>query len=161
MILPPLVRQRIEARGAEVVSDGGQRKVSVARQRGVSDVARNKAAKIEVENVSHPGRVRNVDAGMYEAMKRAYLKVVPKTPPGSHWRKFETVWLPTCPKTYFRKEPKQVGGRKPFSSIWKRKVSLRARKPGQSVCTAYHPDSHASLEDSAIVLASEPSADRC
>lgn len=37
---------------------------------------------VEVENVLRPGRVRKVDAGMYEAMKRAYLKVVPADPPG-------------------------------------------------------------------------------
>jgi hypothetical protein len=38
--------------------------------------------KIEVENVNHPGQVRRVDADMYQAMKRAYLKTVPKTAPG-------------------------------------------------------------------------------
>lgn len=42
----------------------------------------NDTAKIEVENVNHPGKVRLVDADMYEAMKRAYLKTVPKTSPG-------------------------------------------------------------------------------
>ena len=38
--------------------------------------------KIEVENVNHPGQVRRVDADRYEAMKRAYLKVLPKASPG-------------------------------------------------------------------------------
>ena len=38
---------------------------------------------VEVENVNHPGSVRKVDARMYEAMRRAYLKVVPTDPPGS------------------------------------------------------------------------------
>ncbi len=42
----------------------------------------NKIEKVEVENVNHPGNVRRVDADMYEAMKRAYLKVLPKTSPG-------------------------------------------------------------------------------
>jgi hypothetical protein len=37
---------------------------------------------VEVENVNHPGSVRKVDARMYEAMRRAYLKVVPTDPPG-------------------------------------------------------------------------------
>ena len=45
-------------------------------------MAPNKTAKIEVENVNHPGQVRYVDADMYEAMKRAYLAVLPKTAPG-------------------------------------------------------------------------------
>ena len=38
--------------------------------------------RIEVENPNHPGRVRRVDAERYEAMKWAYLTVLPKTPPG-------------------------------------------------------------------------------
>jgi hypothetical protein len=37
---------------------------------------------IEVENVIRPGHVRLVNANMYEAMKRAYLKTLPKTSPG-------------------------------------------------------------------------------
>jgi hypothetical protein len=40
------------------------------------------AARIEVENVNHPGQRRRVDADMYQAMRRAYLGVVPKTAPG-------------------------------------------------------------------------------
>lgn len=38
--------------------------------------------KVNVENVNHPGSVRQVDANMYEDMKRAYLKVLPDTSPG-------------------------------------------------------------------------------
>jgi hypothetical protein len=38
--------------------------------------------KIEVENVNHPGRAKSVDASMYLAMKRAFLKILPKTSPG-------------------------------------------------------------------------------
>jgi len=38
--------------------------------------------KIELENVNHPGQVKRVDANMYEAMKRAFLKILPKTSPG-------------------------------------------------------------------------------
>ena len=37
---------------------------------------------IELENVNHPGQVKRVDAKMYEAMKRAFLKILPKTAPG-------------------------------------------------------------------------------
>ncbi|MGH8653970.1 MAG: DUF6958 family protein [Gammaproteobacteria bacterium] len=45
-------------------------------------MATNAAKTIEVENVNHPGQVKIIDADMYEAMKRAYLKILPKTLPG-------------------------------------------------------------------------------
>ena len=45
-------------------------------------MATNKSGKIAVENVNHPGQVTRVDADMYEAMKRTFLKVLPKTSPG-------------------------------------------------------------------------------
>ena len=38
--------------------------------------------KLELENVNHRGQVKRVDANMYEAMKRAFLKILPKTSPG-------------------------------------------------------------------------------
>jgi len=41
-----------------------------------------KPAKIAIENVIRPGKTYNVDAAKYEAMKRAYLKVLPKKAPG-------------------------------------------------------------------------------
>lgn len=41
-----------------------------------------KSAKVNVENVNHPGQSRSVDAAMYEAMKRAYLKILPRKAPG-------------------------------------------------------------------------------
>jgi hypothetical protein len=37
---------------------------------------------VEVENVNHPGQLKLVDAAMYDAMRRALLKILPKTPPG-------------------------------------------------------------------------------
>ena len=37
---------------------------------------------VEVENVNHPGQVKLVDAAMYGAMRRALLKILPKTSPG-------------------------------------------------------------------------------
>lgn len=45
-------------------------------------MATTKTKKIDVENVNHPGVVSQVDAVMYDAMKRAYLKILPKTSPG-------------------------------------------------------------------------------
>ena len=41
-----------------------------------------RSEKIELENVNHPGQVKLVDASMYLAMKRAFLKILPKTTPG-------------------------------------------------------------------------------
>lgn len=41
-----------------------------------------KSEKIEIENVNHPGQVSRVDPAVYEAMKRAILKVLPKASPG-------------------------------------------------------------------------------
>jgi len=45
-------------------------------------MATSKAKSIEIENVNHPGSVRRVDANMYRAMKRAFLKILPKSSPG-------------------------------------------------------------------------------
>lgn len=42
-----------------------------------------KSATVAVENVNHPGQVQHLDAGKYNAMKRAVLKVLPRTSPGS------------------------------------------------------------------------------
>lgn len=41
-----------------------------------------KTARIAVENANHPGRVRHVDKDMYDAMRRAFLSVLPKTSRG-------------------------------------------------------------------------------
>lgn len=45
-------------------------------------MATTKTKKIDVENVNHPGVTSQVDADMYDAVKRAYLKILPKTSPG-------------------------------------------------------------------------------
>ena len=45
-------------------------------------MATTKTKKIDVENVNHPGVVSQVDKDMYDARKRAYLKILPKTSPG-------------------------------------------------------------------------------
>jgi hypothetical protein len=41
-----------------------------------------RSEKVKLENINHPGQVRLVDAGMYGAMKRAFLTILPKTSPG-------------------------------------------------------------------------------
>jgi hypothetical protein len=54
---------------------------SVARRR-ISGRVSTKTEKIEMENVNDPRDSKTVDADMYEAMKRAFLKVFPKPSPG-------------------------------------------------------------------------------
>lgn len=45
-------------------------------------MAKMRTEKIEMRNVNHPGKVTRVDADMYNAMKLAVLKTLPRTPPG-------------------------------------------------------------------------------
>jgi hypothetical protein len=49
---------------------------------GGLDVITTASEKIQVENLNHPGNLRSVDAGMYVAMRRAFLKLLPQTSPG-------------------------------------------------------------------------------
>ena len=51
-------------------------------EHGASNMAANRTVVVEVENVNHPGRVKHLQADLYEAMKRALLKILPKTSPG-------------------------------------------------------------------------------
>ena len=45
-------------------------------------MCKTKSKKIAVENVNVPGYVTNVDAEKYEAMKTAFLKILPTSSPG-------------------------------------------------------------------------------
>lgn len=38
--------------------------------------------KVVLQNLNHPGYARQVDAAMYEAMKQAFLKILPDAAPG-------------------------------------------------------------------------------
>jgi hypothetical protein len=99
-----------------------------------------KIKKIEIENVNHPRRLKLGDADMYEAMKRAFLKILPNKPPGlteTEIRERVVVHLPEqlFPEGVLRR----VGGRRPFSLIWRRKVLLRERKPSHSAGARHNP----------------------
>ena len=48
----------------------------------LTNPARVPAGKVAVENVNHPGKVEHLDAGMYEAMKHAILRILPDAKPG-------------------------------------------------------------------------------
>jgi hypothetical protein len=58
-------------------------------------------AKVEVQNVNHPGAVKHVDAGMYEAMKSAFLKVIPETSPGLTVAEIQKRVIVHLPETLF------------------------------------------------------------
>ena len=45
-------------------------------------MANNSTPKIEIENFTSPGKTYRVDAEKFNAMRAAYLQVVPKGPPG-------------------------------------------------------------------------------
>lgn len=45
-------------------------------------MAKSAGEKIEVENINVPGQVTRVDAAKYNAMKKAFLKILPNASPG-------------------------------------------------------------------------------
>lgn len=58
----------------------------------------SKDGMIEVENVNVPGRVSNVNAEKYEAMRGVLLKVLPKKPPGLTQAEMGAAVLPLLPQ---------------------------------------------------------------
>ena len=59
------------------------------------------AAKIEIENVNHPGKTTRVDPDKYEAMKQALLHALPSTPPGLTTEALRDAVLPHLPEALF------------------------------------------------------------
>ena len=53
---------------------------------------------IEIENVNVPGRISNVNAEKYEAMRSVLLKVLPEEPPGLTQAEMRTAVLPHLPQ---------------------------------------------------------------
>jgi len=62
--------------------------------------------KIEMENVNTPGRPIRVDADKYEAMRTAYLKVLPRAAPGLTAAEIKARILPLLPDALFPKGAK-------------------------------------------------------
>ncbi len=81
-----------------------------------------KAGRIVVENVKQPGHVRSLDAAKYEAMKRAYLKVLPKSSPGLTIAEIQKRLPPHLPETLF------PGGAK--AGWWSKAVQLDLEAKG-------------------------------
>jgi Family of unknown function (DUF6958) len=82
----------------------------------------NKTKMVEVENVNHPGHTKRVDAEMYEAMKRAFLKVLPKTSPGLTVEEVQERVIAHLPKDLF------PGGAK--AGWWAKTVQLDLEAKG-------------------------------
>lgn len=59
--------------------------------------------KIEVENIQQPEKISKVDAAKYEAMKAAYLRVLPDTSPGLNIEEIYQAVLPVLPESLFPK----------------------------------------------------------
>lgn len=71
---------------------------------------------VELENVNHPGQVKLVDAAMYDTMRRALLKILPKSAPGL-----------TVEETYAR-----VASQLPF----RLQIELNCFRPPTRFCSA-------------------------
>jgi nitrogenase molybdenum-iron protein alpha/beta subunit len=59
------------------------------------------AARITVQNVNVPGYTSTVDAGMYEAMRKALLKVLPRKSPGLTQSEMMAAVVPHLPQDLF------------------------------------------------------------
>jgi hypothetical protein len=64
-------------------------------------MAHDKAAKVEMENINSPGRSVRVDADKYEAMRHAFLKVLPAKSPGLTAAEIGERVLPHLPEALF------------------------------------------------------------
>jgi hypothetical protein len=64
-------------------------------------MAADKPKMMEIENVLHPGKIYRVQADKYEAMKQAYLKFLPNTPPGLNGTQIIEQVTPHLPQDLF------------------------------------------------------------
>ncbi|HEX8991994.1 MAG TPA: hypothetical protein VF784_09990 [Anaerolineales bacterium] len=78
--------------------------------------------KIAVENVNIPGSTHLVDAAMYEAMRKAVLKVLPKRAPGLTQTELRRAVLPHLPPDLY------PGGAK--ADWWSKAVQLDLEAKG-------------------------------
>jgi hypothetical protein len=79
-------------------------------------------AKIRIENFASPGHTYNVDAAKYEAMRKAYLAVVPDAPPGLTPSEIREKLTPLLPDDLF------PGGAK--AGWWAKAVQLDLEAKG-------------------------------
>lgn len=81
-----------------------------------------KSQKIEIENVLSPGHVVRVDADKYDAMKRAFLRILPTTSPGLTAAEVGAAVLPHLPVDLFPQGAK--------AGWWKKAVQLDLEAKG-------------------------------
>ncbi|MFK7977439.1 MAG: hypothetical protein AB8C02_14985, partial [Halioglobus sp.] len=78
-----------------------------------------------VENVNVPGSVTNVDAAKYRAMKKAFLRVLPKASPGSTQKELAEAVKKHLPEELF------PGGK--TAGWWAKTVQLDLEAKGEVV----------------------------
>jgi hypothetical protein len=78
--------------------------------------------RIKIENVNHPGLTSTVDAGMYQAMRDALLKVLPTEAPGLTQAEMRDAVVPRLPDDLF------PGGAK--AGWWSKSVQLDLEAKG-------------------------------
>lgn len=78
--------------------------------------AKTNLRKLRLKNINHPGRLKLVDAEIYEAMKRALLKAIPRTSPGLTVAEMERRALAHLPEKLFPSSAK--------SGWWTKTVQL-------------------------------------
>ncbi len=78
--------------------------------------------RIEIENINHPGKTERVDAAMYDAMRQAFLKILPATSPGLTVAGIQQAVLPHLPEDLF------PGGAK--AGWWMKAVQLDLEAKG-------------------------------
>jgi hypothetical protein len=81
-----------------------------------------KSQKIEIENVLSPGRTFRVDADKYDAMKRAFLTILPTTSPGLTAAEIGAAVLSHLPRDLFPQGAK--------AGWWKKAVQLDLEAKG-------------------------------
>ena len=57
--------------------------------------------RVTIENVNHPGYTSTVDAGMYNAMRDALLRVLPTVAPGLTQAQMRDAIVPHLPRDLF------------------------------------------------------------
>jgi len=87
--------------------------------------------RVTIENVNHPGHTTTADAGMYDAMRDALLKVLPTAPPGLTQAEMQDAVVPRLPDDLF------PGGAK--AGWWSKTVQLELEAKGIVVREASKP----------------------
>jgi hypothetical protein len=80
------------------------------------------AGKVRIENVNHPGSSTSVDAGMYDAMRKALLAVLPEKAPGLTESQMRDAVVPKLPEDLF------PGGER--AAWWSKAVQLDLEAKG-------------------------------